>query len=270
MNTVIKQFFVILAIFALSISAYGIEKEDILLYWSCDEGEGEEVKDVSENGRNAEWRDGVSKRSKGEWTEGKFGQALDFSVGNICVVYETEDDADLRKACGSVPFTVAYYVKTTMSVGKGRTVDFGSHGCSPGWHSAVNTGKIIFEAADGACIHHWDVAVNDGQWHHVAHSVIPGETVHTYIDGVQNMPDFDAMSAKKSVEPFEGREIDLGVSLRFNTEYLDAQMDEIVLFNYALSKEEVDEIMQAPMTEVLAVEPMDKVAATWGDIKIRY
>ena len=270
MNTVIKSCFVILVVFALSTSAYAIKKDSILVYWPCDEGEGEEVKDASGNSRHAEWREGVATRSEGAWTEGKFGKALDFSIGNYCVVYETGKDADLREAAGGAPFTVAYYVKTTVSSGKGRTVDFGSHGWSDGWHSAVNTGKIIFEASNGgAGVHQWDHPVADGNWHHVAHSVIPGQTAHTYVDGVQNGPDFNEMAAKQSVVPFDGRELDMGVSLRFNTEYFPGQMDEVALFNYALSKEEVNEIMKKPLTGQL-VELSDKVAATWGAIKARY
>ncbi len=130
MNTVIKSFFILLVVFALSTSAYAIDKESILVYWPCDEGSGEEVKDASGNERHAEWRKGVTNRSKGEWTDGPkgFGKALDFSGGNYCVVYETTKDDALREAAGGVPFTVAYYVKTKVDAGKGRTVDFGSHG----------------------------------------------------------------------------------------------------------------------------------------------
>jgi len=270
MNTVIKSFFVILVVFALSTSAYAIDRESILVYWPCDEGQGGIVRDASGNGRDAEWRDGVTDPFDGEWTDGKFGKALDFSGGNYSVVYETDDDADLRVAAGSVPFTVAYYVKTTVDTGKGRTVDFGSHGWSDGWHSAVNTGKIIFEASNGGNgVHQWDHFVADGNWHHVAHSVIPGETVRTYVDGVQNGPDFDEIAAKQSVVPFDGRELDMGVSFRFNTEYFPGQMDEVVLFNYALSQEEANEMMKKPLTGH-AVELTDKVAATWGAIKARY
>jgi hypothetical protein len=130
MNTVIKSFFILLVVFALSTFAYAIDKESILVYWPCDEGSGEEVNDLSGNERHAEWRKGVANRSKGEWVNGPkgFGKALDFSGGNFCVVYETTKDNDLLEAAGGVPFTVAYYVKTKVDAGKGRTVDFGSHG----------------------------------------------------------------------------------------------------------------------------------------------
>jgi len=76
------------------------------------------------------------------------------------------------------------------------------------------------------------------------------------------------MAAKKSVVPFNGRELDLGVSFRFNTEYFPGQLDEVVLFNYALSKNEVNEIMKRPLGR--AVELTGKATTTWGTIKVRY
>jgi hypothetical protein len=118
-------------------------------------------------------------------------------------------------------------------------------------------------------VHQWDHPVADDEWHHVAHSIIPGKTVHTYIDGVQNGADFDEMSAKKTIVPFEGRELDLGVSLRFNTEFFPGQMDEVVIFDYALSKDEVNQLMKAPLTEqAFSVELTSKATVTWGAIKV--
>lgn len=269
MNATMKRFFVGLLVFALSVSAYAVDKKSILLYYPCDENTGEEVKDMSGNDRTAEWRKGVAGRAGGKWTEGKFGKALDFE-GNQSVVYETRKDPKFDEAAGSAPFTVVYWVKTTIAAGKGRTVDKGSHGCNLGWHSAVNTGKIIFEASDGGCIHHWDDTVADGKWHHVAHSIIPGKTVQTYIDGVQNGPNFDAMAAKKSISSAPGRPLALGVSFEFNTEFLRAQLDDIAIFNYAMKKEEINEMMKAPLSEVLAVESMNKLPVSWGSIKSKY
>jgi hypothetical protein len=74
------------------------------------------------------------------------------------------------------------------------------------------------------------------------------------------------MAAKASIQPFEGRELDLGVSFRFNTEYFPGQLDEIVIINYALSEAEVRDIMGG----VVAVETTGKATATWGAIKDRY
>jgi hypothetical protein len=275
MNTVIKSFFVILVVFALSASAYAVDPSSILVYWPCDEGSGQEVIDKSGNNRNAEWREGVETRADGAWVDGPagFDKALDFSIGNYCVVYETDADPDLLEAAGSVPFTVAYYVKTTVDTGKGRTVDMGSHGCTNGWHSAVNAGKIILEASDkdygGGCVHHWDHPVADGEWHHVAHSIIPGQTAHTYVDGVQNLEGFDALNGRESIAPFEGRELDLGVSFRFDTEYFPGQLDEIVILNYALSEAEVNVLMAGPAIPT-AVELTGKATATWAAIKAGY
>jgi len=130
MKMMSKTCLAILAAFALSASAFAIDIESVLVYWPCDEGSGEDVLDASGNGRDAEWRKGTASRDKGAWVDGPagFGKALDFSIGNYCVVYETNDDPELLDACGDTPFTVAYYVKTDSKSGKGRTVDFGSHG----------------------------------------------------------------------------------------------------------------------------------------------
>ena len=131
MNPVIKSCFIFLIVFALSTSAaYAIDKEKLLLYYPCDEGKGEEIKDASGNKRDAEWRKGVASRSAGQWAEGKFGKALDFpGPGNpMCGCYETKNDPELDEALGGAPFTVSYWVNTTTNSGKGRTVDKGSHG----------------------------------------------------------------------------------------------------------------------------------------------
>jgi len=83
--------FIVLAVSVLALSAYAIDKKSVLVYYPCDEGSGEDVKDASGNDRHAEWRKGVAKRSAGEWTAGKFGKALDFAkAGNYCVAYETK------------------------------------------------------------------------------------------------------------------------------------------------------------------------------------
>jgi len=101
----------------------------------------------------------------------------------------------------------------------------------------------------------------------VAHSVIPGETGYTYVDGVQNGPDYAAMASKASIRPFDGRELDLGVSLRFDTEYFPGQMDEVVFLNYAASEEEVNRLMEEPLSTIIAVDFKGKVTTTWGNIK---
>ena len=46
MNMVIKSCFVILVVFALSISAYAVDKGSIVAYWPCDKGSGQTVADI--------------------------------------------------------------------------------------------------------------------------------------------------------------------------------------------------------------------------------
>jgi len=87
---------------------------------------------------------------------------------------------------------------------------------------------------------------------------------------VQGGPDYAAMASKASIRPFDGRELDLGVSLRFDTEYFPGQMDEVVLLNYAASEAEVNQLMEEPLSVIIAVELNGKATTTWGNIKTKY
>lgn len=268
MRAVIKYCFVTLIIFALSTSAYAVDKKQLLLYYPCDEGSGEDIKDASGNKRDAEWRDGVAKRAKGNWTDGKWGKSLDFK-GTQCGCYETKDDPELDEALGTTPFTISYYVRTKLTGGKGRTIDKGSHGCNNGWHSADTNGNCIIEAAqDGGCIAQAYGPIADGEWHYIAQVLVPGVSWKCYIDGEDNWPDNGAMKGKKSIRSQLGRPLALGVSFEFNTEFFTGQLDEISLWGYAMTKDETDQLMEAPVTNIIAVDPAGGITATWGGIKV--
>ena len=47
----------------------------------------------------------------------------------------------------------------------------------------------------------------------------------------------------------------------------DGVIDEIVIYNRALSADEVAELFAKPLSESMAVESDDKLATTWGRIK---
>jgi len=51
------------------------------------------------------------------------------------------------------------------------------------------------------------------------------------------------------------------------TNFWDGIIDEVVLFNKALSEDEIKELMTSGVTSVLAVQPKGKLALRWGDIK---
>jgi len=68
---------VFLAVF-IAITCEALDNKNRLLYFPCDEGSGEEVKDLSTNKF-------VGKITKGQWVKGVNNKALEFDGGSISV-----------------------------------------------------------------------------------------------------------------------------------------------------------------------------------------
>ena len=52
--------------------------------------------------------------------------------------------------------------------------------------------------------------------------------------------------------------------------YLDGKMDEVRISNIARSQKEILQLMKIGIEGVLAVTPKDKLATTWGQLKLRF
>ena len=55
----------------------------------------------------------------------------------------------------------------------------------------------------------------------------------------------------------------------FGPRYFNGALDDVGIFNKALSENEINDIMTNGLQEVLAVAPTEKLATTWGTIKTR-
>ncbi len=52
--------------------------------------------------------------------------------------------------------------------------------------------------------------------------------------------------------------------------YLDGKMNEVRISNIARSQKEIQQLMKIGIKDVLAVTPKDKLATTWGQLKLRF
>ena len=57
---------------------------------------------------------------------------------------------------------------------------------------------------------------------------------------------------------------------RGGTPYLDGSLDEVRISNVARSQKEIQQLMKIGIEGVLAVTPKDKLATTWGQLKLRF
>lgn len=53
-----------------------------------------------------------------------------------------------------------------------------------------------------------------------------------------------------------------------NSPWLQATVDELVIYNRALTKDEVQSLLDGPAMRPGPVEPSDKLSSTWGKIKV--
>lgn len=102
--------------------------------------------------------------------------------------------------------------------------------------------------------------IQDTEWHHIAGTYDSSEIV-IYIDG-------DDVGGG----PCDGEIADVATPLYIGSRgggqrFTHGAYDEIRIYNRALSKNEINQVMDDGPVELLAVDARDRVAVTWGTLK---
>lgn len=226
-----------------------IAQEKIVGIWLLDEGRGEVVEDASTNER-----DGTATQSN--WVDGKVDGALSIKKG------------------GTV----------TIPIGKGTIQDkmsfilwlqFTDVGAQQNYFSIwdQSNNRYVPYKEGGNVLRSWTnnwnissgVVVKAGTWYHVANTY-DGTTAKIYVDGEEKV--------SQEVPKFQLQDQDQTAWLATDrgTGFLSACiMDEVGLFNEALSKEEIQGIMNDGIhNTAFAVEPSDKLPIVWGELKRQF
>jgi hypothetical protein len=214
-------------------------------YWKFDEGYGTTVYDSV--GNNNGTINGAS------WTnDGRFGKALSFDGSDDYVGLSDYVDMGMRD------FSLCAWVKTTSSVSYGQwivgqlgtaggTTDEGYSLIMEGGYPGVklsSTGENLY-TLQSPNLH------NDGNWHHVMATVKRGGSIRVYVDGLLENEGTDVISG--SID--HNYSLLIGARPGGGTEW-DGQIDEVKIYNYALSENEVKKdynqgkalVMGAPKT----------------------
>lgn len=241
--------------------------------WLFNEEKGDLAQDLTENTLDAKFLDPV------KWTDGKFDGGLEFKSGGL-VNAGISPLLNVGKANFSM---VAWfkYSKTPdewyASLISKADLAMPRHGYILGIRGNLdpnNKGKPLFwfGLAQGAGIHLFGTSpINDGKWHHLAATADRKGAMKLYRDGeleVENDIAAHANQNEDNLKPFTiGGEV--GVAART---LVDGAMDEVALFNVVLTEDQITEIVQKGLARTLgaeAVSPNDKLAATWGKIKMK-
>jgi hypothetical protein len=242
------------------------QQEGIILYWPLDDGSGDVAKDHSGNGNNGTLFGGP------EWQTGKYGKG---------VYLDGKDDyieiSNLLTEAG----TIEFWFKPDWDGGDGedyRLFDastgsiyfFISKGADHADIVPTNFGFYFEDATDAD----WqDIifdpagVINAGEWYHFAATwEFGGGLAFLYLNGEE------IATSPKVLGAFPVLDANMRFGLK-GVVYVASQngatgvMDEIAVYDRALTAEEITVDMEALQ---LAVEPLDKAASTWGQIKASY
>ncbi len=218
----------------------------------CD-GTDTTVADSSGNGL-----DGELVQGEPEWVEGKFGTAMNFDGADMVNVPDN-DLLDLTS------FTIAAWINSPATSGRWHVIAAkearNPNGRNYGIFGHVNNGSIHYSFTSGGW-KSFDAPTNvtDGTWHHVA-ATYEQPNFKLYIDGV-----LDAEEAPNAVPESNGSPLYIG-GCDIGNYWMKGAIDEVVLFDRALSPDELAELIENGMASVTPVEPAGKLTTTWGQIK---
>ena len=236
-----------------------IDPDTVVGMWLFEEGAGNVAKDTSRS-RN----DGTIAGPK-KWRDGKFGQALEFNGNDVYVEVESNKSITLEE------LTIVAWANLEPSQGA-RWQSIMMRGQNPrNYLLAVDKDSqtlqlSITKGAPGA----WagpvgGPVVTDDGWHHLAGVVGEKAGLVIYTDGeeVGKQP-----YARPSLDADPGRmRIGDGSNGGHQCEGL---LDEVALFSVPLEQGDIKTIMEDGLeraTGLLAVEPENKLATTWGKLK---
>ena len=231
----------------LCLSIANAAEEGLAAYWSMDEGKGNIVKDLSENGN-----DGTAKGGY-EWVEGVSGTALLFdgagwvdcgsdksiTLPQHSCMFWMRPSRDL--GANDPRMNILYYAGGPMfalNVAQGGAIK------KPGSITAWGGGWGYSKKTS------WDKDV----WYHLARVLGGGQHIF-YVNGEEN----DKVGAGSA----GGFKSAFGIGAANGGGGFSGTVDEVKLYSRALTPEEVGREYR----KVTAVEAGAKLASTWGDIR---
>ena len=251
-------FIIACLMFAGPSHAVDIAPEAVVGTWLFDHGSGDVIKDSSGNGNDGEIQGDV------KWVdEGVFGKALEFpGVDENFVEVPHNDSLDL------ITFSFTLWAKVEPTGNYQSVLIKTADGQVENYSGYIYAGQRVFWTrftSGGAT--QWGfqqfgtTIVTDDKWHHLA-GTYDMKSVKSYVDGVVEA------DAKFGGEPdFSPGPLNIGDCPGFAYP-VKGIMDDVGLFNVALTEDEINSIMKQGLRETAtAVSTSGKFAHVWGSIK---
>ncbi|MHC4158981.1 MAG: LamG domain-containing protein [Planctomycetota bacterium] len=203
---------------------------NLIAHWKFDEGSGTTAYDSA--GDN----DGTLVNGP-VWTTGQIGGALEFDGTNDYVVISNEENFDFGS---DIDFTISLWIKAPSDIPTWmRIVDKCRAGHPPyeGIQLVRHQGDAVFAVLDsGPSVWSWGNSdVSDDNWHFVTVVADRDGDLQIYHNGV--LEDSDPLAIVGNIN--NNVPLAIGRSMDYNGQYLNATIDELRIYNRALSAEEI-------------------------------
>jgi len=226
---------------------------EIVAVWLLDEGNGNEIHDSSGNGHTGEFFGNPG------WTDGQFGKGIQFHGAPDHI-----EVPDPNHELTPEHITVMSWVKLDNTSGTHSILEQYDWAPEKGAYCLrTSDTQLRFYIQKGAS----DVLASGGsvtanEWFHAV-ATYDGKKMKTWLNG-EVVGTFDRPGV---IWPSD-KSLSLGV--RGDTKdvhWMQGVLDEIAIFDDALTEEEIQAIMNDGLSSVLAVSPSGKLATTWATIK---
>ena len=241
----------VLAVLAILVgSTYAELPKDIVFLATFDEGKGDTVGDLSGNENDG------SADGKPAWIDGAFDKGFEFDGATFIIV---ENAAPLKELTD--PMSVGAWVNPDGITGWQNIVEMdGGAGWKFGFHGSKAIVWTTYHVKDFI----GQTVIDEGKWTHIA-ATWDGKEAIIYVNGDEDKggPIAGGGVIDVSGEP----SLDIGYRRTSGSSHFVGGMDELWVSNTVKSQKEIQEFMDSGFNTILAVDPADKLALTWGKLK---
>ncbi|MBD3182075.1 hypothetical protein GF312_07275 [Candidatus Poribacteria bacterium] len=243
---------ILMILICFAIPAFSaINPDEIVLIWTFDEGEGQEVFDLSGKEHTGEIMGNAG------WTDdGKFGKAIEFSGGHVLTSHA--EDMNLET------FSFTAWIKVPDVLNPYQMVMGKESWPSRNYSMWLLPDKVNvgITEPDDKQLQSADVVV-DGEWHHVG-GAYDKENLTVYVDG----------KISTQVGPLNSDPLLCETGFMVGAQPpagggpLHGIIDEVSVFNVGMDVDDIESIMENGLTQfAFAVSSDGKLSVTWGSLK---
>jgi len=234
-----------------------VDMETCVGAWLFNEGSGDKATDSSGNGNDGTIVGGA------EWVDGKFGKALSLD-GSDDYVEITHDDSLMVGG----KHTIALWFKLHKVPTEGMAV-VNKDDWAPGFWWDGSLIRHHTHEPPGT-LHYVDAPWSpDTEWHYIA-ITWDGKEFGIYLDVDQIGSGVTAENLGRN--PLTDKPLLIGIYLATGQHgqwgaFLPAIIDDVAIFNVALTDHDIKTIMNDGLSSMTAVSPSGKLATAWADLK---